>query len=647
MRDYWDITFDLLGQFTGGRSSIDHTIVPFGLAAIFWIILIGLSLVRQSQGNFPHERILLWGFSIGLVRELIMLIITSLQAYGLVDSAQLQIFFPPFEHMLRNIAEVTVAAGFLRYMLENQKLSLRYLKTGVGIIVLCYLLTFLWWGNFISANPEARFEQTWADWVFRVTASGLILYPIVLLLVKTAGKTRALICSALFLFFLTEFLKMPEIAPSEVYESIFAPIRHAFYILAIPLFGIVYLWEIARERASFYARITQTVADKTLQLNRLKVIHSVGTAITSSTELIPTIEHLLIEIRAQLKINAATVLLYEKETMKLECIARKGFRSHSLKYPNLSIEDSNAGYAARKQRILAIPDITRPTDNFISSEFLLGEGFVSYFAVPLVVKEETLGVMELLHRSPVSTDQEWLDFVKILANEAAIAIDNALLFERLEQSNRKLAAAYDTTIEGWARALDMRDKEAEGHSRRVMDLTVRIARKFNMNDDEIEHIRRGALLHDIGKMGIPDHILSKPGKLTGEEWEIMKRHTEFGRDLLTPIEYLKPAIDIPYLHHEKVDGTGYPLGLKGTSIPLAARIFAVVDIWDALRTDRPYKAAWSMEKIKEYIRSIAGTHLDPEIVKVFLSMDGLTDETDAAEVIPGGKNRFSNKLAEA
>lgn len=178
----------------------------------------------------------------------------------------------------------------------------------------------------------------------------------------------------------------------------------------------------------------------------------------------------------------------------------------------------------------------------------------------------------------------------------------------------------DATIEGWSRALDLRDKETEGHSQRVTELTLRLARSMGISEAELVHVRRGALLHDIGKMGIPDNILLKPDPLTEEEWEIMRLHPVLAYDMLSPIDYLRPALDIPYCHHEKWDGTGYPNGLKGEQILLAARIFAVVDVWDALRSERPYRPGWPENKVIEYIREQAGKHFDPTVVEVFLKM---------------------------
>lgn len=190
----------------------------------------------------------------------------------------------------------------------------------------------------------------------------------------------------------------------------------------------------------------------------------------------------------------------------------------------------------------------------------------------------------------------------------------------IQRANDQLLLAYDATIEGWSRALDLRDKETEGHSRRVTDMTERIARAMGVGKAELVHVRRGALLHDIGKLGVPDHILLKPGRLTDEEWVLMRKHPVFAYDLLFPIEFLHPAIAIPYCHHEKWDGTGYPQGLKGGQIPLAARIFAIVDVWDALSSDRPYRPAWAQEKVLAYLREQAEIQFEPDIVAICIAL---------------------------
>jgi len=276
--------------------------------------------------------------------------------------------------------------------------------------------------------------------------------------------------------------------------------------------------------------------------------------------------------------------------------------------------------AVLEHQLIQIPDLREEPKSLPLKNRLTGEDFICYYGVPLIIKGQVKGVMEIFHRATLEPDSEWFDFLNTLAGQAAIAVEIATLFESLQLSNSELFLAYDATIEGWSHALDLRDKETEGHTQRVTEMTVKLARTFGLSDAELVQVRWGALLHDIGKMGVPDGILLKPGLLTDKEWVSMKKHPGFAYDMLSPIHYLRNAIDIPYCHHEKWDGSGYPRGLKGTKIPLAARIFAVVDVWDALRSDRPYRPAWAADKVREHIRSSAGTHFDPQVVDVFMQM---------------------------
>ena len=186
--------------------------------------------------------------------------------------------------------------------------------------------------------------------------------------------------------------------------------------------------------------------------------------------------------------------------------------------------------------------------------------------------------------------------------------------------NAELTQAYDATIEGWSRALDLRDKETEGHCRRVTEMTLRLARALELPEEDLVPLRRGALLHDIGKMGVPDAVLLKPGPLDDDEWAVMRRHPTLAHEMLSPIAFLHPALDIPYCHHEKWDGSGYPHGLAGKEIPLAARVFAVVDVWDALCSDRPYRPGWPPEQVRAHIRAGAGSHFDPQVADAFLAL---------------------------
>jgi HD-GYP domain-containing protein (c-di-GMP phosphodiesterase class II) len=266
--------------------------------------------------------------------------------------------------------------------------------------------------------------------------------------------------------------------------------------------------------------------------------------------------------------------------------------------------------------------------NFLRADIFKAEGFATYSAVPLIAKGEVKGILEVFQRSQGEQGLEWVEFLETLAGQVTIAIDNSQLFTNLQRSNLELSLAYDATIEGWSRALDMRDSETEGHTKRVTEMALSLARVMGMSESDLVHMRRGILLHDMGKMGIPDTILLKPDALSEEEWKVMHMHPQYAFEMLAPISYLRPALDIPGSHHEKWDGTGYPRGLKGEQIPLAARIFTVVDVYDALTSDRPYRKAWTSQKALQYIIEEKGKFFDPRVVDVFLSMKqeiGLTD----------------------
>jgi putative two-component system response regulator len=233
-------------------------------------------------------------------------------------------------------------------------------------------------------------------------------------------------------------------------------------------------------------------------------------------------------------------------------------------------------------------------------------------------------------RLRVRTMQRINRYRRLIEERERAAAQERLLTEQARQAAQAVAEAYDQTLIGWSRALDLRDKETEGHSQRVAQLTLAVAQALNIPPEEQINMWRGAMLHDIGKIGVPDSILHKPGPLTEEEWEIMRCHTTYAYELLSPIAYLRSAIDIPYCHHEKWDGTGYPRGLRGEQIPLAARIFALVDVWDALTNDRPYRKAWSREQAYQYICEQKGKHFDPNLVDLFLSI-AAPDLAKAAE----------------
>lgn len=360
------------------------------------------------------------------------------------------------------------------------------------------------------------------------------------------------------------------------------------------------------------------------QIRRLTALRIVDMAITASMDRRVTLDVLLDQITTQLQVHAASVLLLNPHTQMLEYAAGRGFKSPDIKHLGLRLGEDYPGRAILERRTIHTSDLPASPPSFARTQLLIGEGFKEYYVVPLIAKGQVKGILELLHREPVTPDLEWREFLEALAAQAAIAIDNAELFDGLQRANIDLAVAYDATLEGWVHALDLRDDETEGHTQRVCEITLRLARAMGISEAELVHVRRGALLHDIGKMGIPDSILLKPGPLTAEEWDVMRRHPVYAYEWLAPITFLRPALDIPYCHHERWDGSGYPRGLRGTQIPLAARIFAVVDVWDALRSDRPYRSGWPEDTVREYIRSKAGTHFDPQVVEEFLKLDTYT-----------------------
>lgn len=353
------------------------------------------------------------------------------------------------------------------------------------------------------------------------------------------------------------------------------------------------------------------------QINQLHALRRIDQAIVSGWERQATLELLLSEALSQLQVDAASILLLDSTMQALEYAAGKGFRFMLAETTRLSIGESHAGRVAKEKRMIQVPDLREKPGNSPLQALVEKEGFVSYIGVPLIVQGKTKGVLQVFHRSPLQPYVEWLDFLNLLAGQAVIAIENTALLANLRQTNRELLEAYDATIEGWSRAMDLRDGETEGHTQRVTSLTLRLARAMGIEDSQLLHIYRGALLHDLGKLGVPDHILFKAEHLTPEERQIMQKHPELACMMLAPIKYLKPALAIPYYHHEKWDGTGYPWGFHGEQIPLEARIFAVADVWDALTSERPYRPAWKKEDALTYIREQSGKHFDPQVVDLF------------------------------
>ena len=366
-----------------------------------------------------------------------------------------------------------------------------------------------------------------------------------------------------------------------------------------------------------------------LQLQRMHTLNNIERAVSSSLNINLSLNILVSEMLSQVTDGAISVLLLNPVSQSLEYFAGKGFQADAFRYAQVRLGEGLAGRVGLDRKSIHRTDLSSFTNDFPRGELFESEGFVEYYGIPLIAKGVLKGVLELFLRVHQDADLDWINYLETLGGQTAIAIDNAQLFQDLQRSNMELVAAYDATIAGWSRAMDLRDKETEGHTMRVTELTVQLAEKMGYGAQDIVHLRRGALLHDIGKLGVPDHLLFKPGKLTEDEWKIMRMHPVFAFNMLIPIAYLRQAIDVPYSHHEKWDGSGYPRGLKGEQIPLAARMFAVIDVWDALRSDRPYRSSWSEEQTRAYILEQAGKHFDPQVVKAFLEM--LDEQVNGSE----------------
>ncbi len=356
------------------------------------------------------------------------------------------------------------------------------------------------------------------------------------------------------------------------------------------------------------------------QVRRLAALRSIDLAIASGLDLKLLLSMLLDHVTALLCVDAASILLLNPETNLLTFSSGTGFQTNTLQHTMLKLGEGYAGKVAMERKAIIIPDLRVNATGFTRSPHFVDERFVAYYGLPLVAKGKTLGVLEIFNRTPLGLDSDWVEFLGTISGQAAIAIDNAIMFKDLQRSNVELSMAYDATIEGWSRTLDLRDKETEGHTRRVTDMTTRLALLMGVEKDLIVHIRRGSILHDIGKVAIPDEILFKPGPLTEDEWRVMRQHPTIAVTLLSPITYLGPALDIPRWHHERWDGSGYPDCLRGEQIPFSARLFAVADVYDALTSDRPYRSAWSKSDAIHYIEDQSGKYFDPRIVFEFMKL---------------------------
>jgi putative nucleotidyltransferase with HDIG domain len=370
--------------------------------------------------------------------------------------------------------------------------------------------------------------------------------------------------------------------------------------------------------------LEQSVGDQLkLKQSQLRALMSVGQVINSSLGLRRVLEEVMDSLISLMRAERGFLMLREPDGELVVRIAR------GIAHVNLDEE----AFKVSRSVVRKVVETNAPvlTTNAQADPRFDGQMSVAAFqlrsilCVPLKLKAELIGVLYVDNRAHAGIFKENdLELISAFADQAAVAIDSARLFEDLQESHRELERAYQATLEGWVRALDLRDKETEGHTQRVTILTHRLARSMGVSDADLVHITRGALLHDIGKMAIPDGILLKPGQLTEDERALIQKHPVYAYEMLSPIDFLVPAIDIPYCHHEKWDGTGYPRGLRGEEIPFAARIFPIIDVWDALTSDRPYRKAMPHDEVRQRIQADSGKHFDPLVVEAFMELKDLS-----------------------
>jgi PAS domain S-box-containing protein len=383
-------------------------------------------------------------------------------------------------------------------------------------------------------------------------------------------------------------------------------------------FGL-YVIDITERRRNEQA-ITQLNAQLEQNLKRLNALHEIDRALGASHDLQLTLGIIVERALQHLQADTVTILRYNPAMARLEHAASQGFLHLKVRSNTVPMGAWLAGRVALQQTPLSIVQMRETLEGTDTHQLLDVEGFVSYNAVPLLSKGKLLGVLEVFHRHAFEPDQEWLDFLHTLGIQAGIAVENAQLVHELQLTNTQLTLAVDQIIEASARAMDFHEGRPDGHAQRAMELTVRVARAFGLNDLEVSQVRRGALLHDVGMLGVPDQVRFKADSLEPSDWAIVENHPNFAYELLRGVRFLRPALQIPCSHHERWDALGYPKGLQGESIPLEARIFAVVDAFEAMRCDRTDRRALSLESTVQEIRNGAGSKYDPQVVAVFLDI---------------------------
>ena len=352
------------------------------------------------------------------------------------------------------------------------------------------------------------------------------------------------------------------------------------------------------------------------QIQRLESLHKIDLAITGTMDMSITMKVLLHQVNKQMEMAGSSIVLYESATNQLQYYAEEGFNVNNFQGFSTYMGEGLAGKAAIERKLIISRQVKFNPMNHPA--YLDNWEFETVYDMPLIAKGELKGILELYSNNQPIEEPDWHNYLATLATQAALAIDNTRLFNDMQRINTELYLAYDITLEGLVKILELRDLESRQHSERTTDMTMAFIKEFNFREAQLQHIRRGALLHDIGKMGIPDQILNKPGPLTEKEWDVIRQHPIIAYELISKIPFLRPAIAIPYCHHERWDGSGYPRGLENDQIPLEARIFSVIDVWDALTHDCVFRKAWTPNDALRYIEENAGSQFDPHVAELFL-----------------------------
>lgn len=371
--------------------------------------------------------------------------------------------------------------------------------------------------------------------------------------------------------------------------------------------------------------LTSIISDSFFQLENYRsdqeaVEHSISRILQASLDVQDPLPAVLALLADAVRADAVTALRYNLPLQRFDLLSVHGLDPRAVAKLKLYFETGVAGKIAAERQPIWIEDLLNSKPDVRPVSQLTEEGFQSYLALPLIGHNDFLGILEIVWRKTPEIQAWDTGFLGRVTEQISLAMERSSIVRDLRHSSEGIVSAYNAMIEGLSRALELRDIETEGHTRRVSVLMLRFGEHMRIPVSQWDAIKQGALLHDIGKLGIPDAILLKPGSLTPREREVMQQHAVYGYNILAPITNLRQTLDIALYHHERWDGSGYPYGLAGEQIPLVARLFAVTDVFDALTSDRPYRPAWSHSQAIEYLRDQAGRLFDPQIVQLFLEI---------------------------